>query len=564
MVRLKVQMKKQCKQVKIHCLVVVFLVISYSSFGQTQWEESGGVENVEIEIIKERQIVLPAASRNFEKIPPRPVEPIKPEITYSFKNLQFNSPDFVPVIRPLKLKQETISKLYGNYVSAGFGNYVAPYLEARLNSKRDKSKFYGLEVYHQSYGRGPVDGRNSASANSKLRLFGKIYNNVIAAGAYFSQENRGTHFYGYTPGENVNRDAIRQTYNISSLGVDIENSRPSDFNYNVKGGFSYLYDNYQASESEVALNFNSSYKISDEQKISLTSDYFLIARKDALIPSDPRHLFKIAPAYTFSPIDKLLVTTGLNTAYENDDIGKNKPFHVYPNFRADYNLATSIDAYAALTGDIDKVSLQTLSRENIWVNSNIDVFHTNRSVEFLAGLKGKLGKKAGFGTGFSFANLKNLYFYQNSAADRSKFDVIYDAGNTQRLNLFAEMNFSHAEEASFLMRADYFNYSTDNISVAYHKPTYRLLFNSSFHIYDKLILQADFFAQGGMKTLDLERIQVVSLSPALDLNAKADYFLSARASIFLKFNNILSTKYPVYLNYQVRGLQASAGFTWSF
>lgn len=545
-------------------LVLFLLGGTFASYAQNQWDSDGGVENVEVEIVKERQIVLPAANRNFEKIAPRPVEPIKPEITYSFKNLQFSAPDFVPVIRPLKLKQEAISKLYGNYVSAGFGNYAAPYIGAHFNSKRDKSKFYGLELYHQSYGKGPVDGKNSASGNSKLRLFGKVYNKSVAAGAFLSHENIGTHFYGYTPGEVVVRDDIRQVYNITSLGVDVENTAPSDFNYNFKTGFSYLYDDYKAAESEVDLNFSSNYKIANDQKIILRADYFLITRKDELVDARPRHLFKVAPAYTFSPLEKLLVTAGINTAYENDVIGKNKSFHVYPNLRADYKLGTAVDAYAALTGDMDKVSLQTLARENLWVNSNIGVYHTNRSVEFLAGLKGKLGKRVGFGTGLSFSNLKDLYFYQNSLADRSKFDVVYDNGNTQRTNLFAELNFNHAEKVSFLVRGDYFDYSTDDIVVAYHRPTYKLLINSSFFIYSKLLVQPDLIVQGGMKTLDQEVNQVVDINTAVDLNLRTDYFLSPRASVFLKFNNILSNKYQVYLNYPVRGLQASAGFSWSF
>jgi hypothetical protein len=546
------------------CFVLLFLVNAITSYAQNQWDTDGGVENVEIEIVKERQIVLPAASRNFEKVPPRPVEPIKPEITYSFKNILFSAPDFTPVIRPLRLKQETISKLYGNYISAGIGNYVAPYLEARFNSKRNKEKFYGLELYHQSYGSGPVDGRNSGSGNSRLRLFGRMYNKSIAAGAFFNQENIATHFYGYTPGENVNRDNIRQVYNISTLGVDIENAAPSDFNYNLKTGFSYLYDDYRASEGEVDLNFSSSYKINEDQKIILTSDYFLITRKDEFVGARPRHLLKINPAYTFSPIEKLSVTAGINTAYENDVIGKNKPFHVYPNFMANYALGEGVDAYAALTGDIDKVSLQTLARENLWVNSNIGVYHTNRSVEFAAGLKGKLGKKIGFGTGLSFANLKNLYFYQNNAADRSKFDVVYDDGNTQRTNLFAQLNFNHAEKISFLIRGDYFNYATDKIVTAYHRPTYRLMVNSSFFIYSKLMVQPDLTAQGGMKTLDPQLNRVVELSPAVDLNLKTEYFLSPRASVFVKVNNMLANKYQLYLNYPVRGLQVSAGFSWSF
>src|SRR6478752_6106296 len=81
-----------------------------------KWEEGGKIETVEIEIVKPREITLPKANRNFEKIAPRPSEPIKPPITYDFRAFSFQTPQISSPIRPLKLKQEGQSKLYGNYV----------------------------------------------------------------------------------------------------------------------------------------------------------------------------------------------------------------------------------------------------------------------------------------------------------------------------------------------------------------------------------------------------------------------------------------------------------------
>ena len=515
--------------------------------------------------IKERQIVLPRANRNFEKVPPRPIEPIKPEITYEFTNLKFNTSEYNPQIRPLKLKQEDISKIYGDYVSAGFGNYSSPYLEAWINNKRDKNKFYGAHFYHQSFGNGPIDDKNSASTNSVISLFGKSYSKTLATSGSVNYENRGGYFYGYKPTSvELDRARFKQSYNISSFGVGIENVKPSDFNFGLKAGFSYLNDYYKAKESEVALNFTSDYSISEKSKIDFAADYFLIARKDSLRDAAPRHLLKIKPAYKFEAIDKLWLTIGLNTALENDTLGHSKEFHVYPNLKADYQLGESVDAYAGVTGDMDKVSLHTLSSENLWVNKNLDIFHTNRSIDFFAGIKAKLGRKAGFGAGVSYANLKGLYFYQNSSANRAKFDVIYDNGNTQRTNLFAELNFVYAEVVKMNLRGDYFSYSTDQLPEAYHRPTYRVAYNSTYNIYKKLLLNVDFIAQGGIKAYDIETLKVVELKPALDLNLKVDYFVSKQFSIFLKFNNVLSNQYQVYLNYPVRGFQAMGGISWSF
>ena len=542
----------------------LLFLIPTLGLSQEQWESEGEIENVEIEIIKERQIVLPRANRNFEKVPPRPVEPINPEITYEFTNLKFNTSDYNPQIRPLRLKQEDISKIYGNYVSAGIGNYSSPYLEAWVNSKRDKNKFYGAHFYHHSFGKGPIYDESSGSTNSYVSIFGKSYSKALVTSGNINYENRGGYFYGYKPLNTADQGAQRQSYNISSFGVGIENVKPADFNFGLNAGFSYLDDYYEAKESEVALNFKSEYSTSEKSKIDFASDYFLLARKDALRDAAPRHLLKIKPAYKFEAVDKLWLTIGLNTAVENDTLGQSNSFHVYPNLKADYQLGESVDAYAGVTGDMDKVSLHALSSENLWVDKNLDIFHTNRSIDFFGGLKGKLGRKAGFGVGLSYANLKGLYFYQNSSVNRAKFDVIYDNGNTQRTNFFAELNFVHAEVVKMNLRGDYFNYSTDQLPEAYHRPTYRVAYNSTYNIYKKLLLNVDFIAQGGIKAYDIETLKVVELKPALDLNLKVDYFVSKQFSVFLKFNNLLSNQYQVYLNYPVRGFQAMGGISWSF
>ena len=64
----------------------------YAQQPKKDWEGEGEIEDVTIEIVKERQITLPKANRNFDKIPPRASEPIKPPITYDFQSFNFQAP----------------------------------------------------------------------------------------------------------------------------------------------------------------------------------------------------------------------------------------------------------------------------------------------------------------------------------------------------------------------------------------------------------------------------------------------------------------------------------------
>jgi hypothetical protein len=544
------------------------ILFFFSALLTTQAQDQGEIEKVEIQIVKDKQIVLPKIDRGFEKVPPRPAEPIKPEITYSFRKVDFKTPDYNPSIRPLKLKTEPINKLYGNYVRVGYGNYASPLIEGYLTSKRDRNKFYGVKLSHHSFGSGPVNGGSSSSGSTSVKAFGNTFSQTMSAGGFLSFENWNNKFYGMLPGV-FTGDASAQSYTVYALGADVSNITTSNFEYKLAGGFSYLTDHFTSSESEINLNLTSSYKLKKSNRINLNADYFLMTRKFEPQAARSRHLFKIRPSYQFSPIDNLMVTIGVNTAFQNDTLGSIKSVNLYPHLMANYELSKSVQVYAGLTGDMDKVSLHSLSRENSWIRQNVLLNHTNRTAEFVGGLKGKLGGSLAFHTGFGAANLKNLYFYQNDSTKGQQFAVEVDQGNTQRVNVFAEFSYSATEKIRTSIRGDYFGYSTDKIKEAWHRPTYRVSIRASYNIYNKILLDADFILQGGMKALSiddpaLQTFKSVTLPGASDLNFKVSYLVSDQFSFFVKANNILDNQYQLYLYYPVRGFQALAGLTWSF
>ena len=551
---------------RIFLLVIFASTLSISPLmGQEKedWED-GEIEDVEIEIVKERQITLPKASRNFEKIPPRSSEPIKPPITYDFRSFNFQAPQINTQVRPLKLKQEGQSRVYGGFLRAGFGNYVSPLLEGYINTTRDKNKLIGAHVYHNSSDKGPVDGRNSGSGTSGISLFAKSFNESIALSGSAGFENRTTHFYGYPEGQEVKANSIKQSFNLFKISGDLSNAKNADFSYKLGAGFSYLTDKYDASETELDLTFKSAYELNEDSRINIKADYIIISRKDVLVEAKARNLFTVAPSYEFLPIEDLKVSVGFIVAFENDTIDS-KSTHIYPDLKATYPLSPSVDVVATLNGGIDKVSLQSLSYENLWLAPNVPVFHTNRALDFGVGLNAKLGNKVAVHTGLSFASLKNYYYFVNSEADQSKFNTVYDGGaGTRRTNLYASLSYVQSEVAKFMLRGDFYSYGTGNVQEAWHRPTYRLAVNGSYNLYQKILFHADLIAQGGMRALDPLTEQTVKLDGAFDLNFKTEYLFSESFSAFIQLNNIASNKYPIFLHYPARGFQIMGGITWSF
>ena len=553
-------MKNIIKNFRTFFLAGLMLFGITNGFTQDR-DPAGDLEDVEIEIVKERQITLPPATRNFEKIPPRPAETGRPTFTYDFQPFSFQASQINPPIRPLKLKQENPGNVFGGYLSAGYGNYASPYLEGFINSRRDRNKLIGAHAFHRSSGKGPVDDKNSASGSSGVSLYGKAFSDFISLSAEAGYENSFTHFYGYPAGTLVDNKDIRQAYNVFSLKGELSNTKNTSFAYQLGAGFSHLADHYEARETQAEFSFRSSYELDEESAIALTAEYALINRKDSLLEASPRSLFSINPRYEFYVVDDLKLSAGIVAAFENDSIDS-KDVHAYPDLRASYPLSPSVEIVASLTGGMEKVSLRSLANENMWLGANIPVFHTNKLLDLQAALHTKIGNKIAVNGGFSLAALKHLYFFRNMDEDPSRFTVEYD-DVTKRMNFFASVGFAQTKAFKFMLRGDLYSYGTD-IDEAWHRPTYKVTGETFVNVSDKLLFEVNLITQGGMKAFDPVADARVELDAAFDLNLRAEYLFSEKVSIFAQFNNVTSTQYPLFFNYPVRGFQVLGGFTWSF
>lgn len=540
-------------------LIILFLGVGLSLNAQDQ----GGIPEMEIQIVNTLKVTLPVAERNFSKVPAAPVEPITPPIEYSYSLVSFSTPSFSPPVRPLRIKPPETVLQSSNFVSAGFGNYTSPYLKGYLSFfPAKRSEAGGFSFFHNSFGTGPIDGRNSASGNTAISAHIKSANNQVATEALVGFESRSNHFYGYDPGAEIRRDTISQRYNTYFISAKLSNAKKQDFNYELRPSFSYLNDAFAAKESDLSLALNTSYEMKAKSQVLFNASYSLITRKDTAIEAKPRHLFKITPQYQFTPIENLIVKAGFTAAYENDSIGK-KNFHLFPTANATYALTKRIGLFASLSGDVEKVSLHSLSAENSWLAPSIAINHTNKALDFSGGLQADLGSGFGFTAGFAFARLKNFYVFQNAAADAAKFNTLYD--DIVRTNLFAAINFDKGNY-SFRLKGDYFGYSTDTLTQAWHRPKYKVDSYVVIKAGNKLSIVPRIMLLGGMQALDWQDAAnpIVDIKTAVDLSANVEYNFNNKAGAFLKLNNLLNSDYSLYYRYPVRGVQGTVGFTYRF
>lgn len=544
-------------------LILFFLfVVSATVYGQ-EWDDNGAeIEDARVVIEKDRKIELPTASRSYEKVPPLPSAVRERALEYEFKDYSYALKPLDPRMRVLTVQDEKLRKFYGNYLKVGFGNYTTPYLEGFFNNKRNDRYAVGAHVKHLSSKNGPVDKKNSGTSENRVGLYGKFFTKALTFRGDLKYERHKNNFYGYAPGLEVNDDDIKQIYNFlhANLGF-ASNSDNEDLFYQFKVTFDHLADHYESNESQVGFDLQTRFTLSELLEIGLKSDLYLSKINNS--GSLSRNYFRLNPTFK-TTIEPLEIIAGLNLVYEDDTLFNANKVHFYPMAKATYHISEDVKVYAGLGGDVERVALQDLARENPFIATDVPVFNTNKTLEFYGALEGKVLRSVAFKAGFSIGNYKNMYYYVNSQADSAQFDILYDNGNTSLFNLFAELGVSKSEVFNLVFRTDYYGYDPDELEEAWHKPTFGLSLLGTYNLYDKILFGLELASLGGIEGYNLQSDRKEALDPMIDLNFKTEYLFSDRASLFLNFNNILGNNNERYLNYPSRKFMFMAGITYSF
>ncbi|MGB3588529.1 MAG: hypothetical protein WBA23_18425 [Tunicatimonas sp.] len=561
-----------------------FLAIIFSCFSllataqQTEpdWEQEGEIDDAEVVIEKEREISLPTASRRFEPIPPIVTTRPTTSITYQFQEVTPTLPGLNPQVRPLKIKNPPLDKLYGNYIKLGFGNFITPYAELFANSTRNNEYSYGLHVQHESSRLGPVDGANSGNSDSRLGLSGKYFasGHTFRANAEYQRERY--HFYGYSPlvEPEPERDSIRQIFNAIAVSGGIARADvDAPLDYDVEAKFIHLSDSYQASENQVELHLKTNYIIAPRLEIGLESDLYLMQRSD----QNPetlaenrlnRNLFRARPYLVYRTSigagEGLTIKGGFTIAHENDTASNADQLHIYPYALATLYFSDAFQVYAGVDGNIEARSLYSFTRENPYLDADVPLLHTNRNFTFRGGAKGRINSFFGFHVGFSANNYQNLYFYANSARDSTRFTILYDPDNVFELNLFGEISLNSTERFRSSLRADFYAYSVENVEEPWHRPNLTFSWLNSLNLYEKILLNAELQYMSGVQGLNLASGTTRQLDAIADLHLQADYLFSNRFSAFIKVRNIFAQNYERFMNYPSRGIMFLGGITYSF
>ncbi len=503
-----------------------------------------------------------------------------PKMTYS------NEPEQLEVslkpenITPVKLVGEPLSKLYRNYVKAGFGTYTSPMLDIYAGSLRSKEHSLGLHLKHFSSS-GEIDGYPKTGNSLNLaEVYGEKYltNHTLSADLGFRRNV--VHHYGFL--EDQFSDSADFPYNFSDedlkqrfariyggIGIKSNYKENDKINHFASFRFRHISDLFETVETGLNVSAGADKRFelldfTDYQQVGLTADVQYVRYKDSLLTQN-NTLIKLKP-YISTEFNEYSLKAGLNINFKFDSVSK---AYLFPF--AEGRLRIIEDAlvvHAGITGDIYREGFDELSDINPFVQSRLPLMYTREKFTFYAGLRARAGEYIDFTVHVKSSAIENARFFVNdySQVPYNRFTLIYDDGTL--LMGRAELQYHNAERIMVKTFAELESWSLDNLDHPLHIPVLKFGVDALYQMQNKIIVRANITSHSKQYALVMDTTSTGSsisdIKGFVDASLGLEYRYTKSLSFWLNFNNLTNTRYYIWNNYPSYKLNIMGGVTYSF
>jgi len=494
---------------------------------------------------------------------------IHPDFNYSIEPKKFETAFHVRPISPAKLVGVPLKKLYKSYLKVGFGNYLIPLGELRINSLRSKKSQWGLSLQHYSInGKIKLDNDQKVSPgyfeNSGTLYGKKIFNNAYLAGNFKGAWD-GVNFYGYHTSldTSLNEDDIKQYYLKLDGRVKMGSTHKDSSHLNYTWTLDYNYTNDKLKNNEHAFllgaDVNKRFRSGNTLGLGLVGDYYrtslsIDSINNTVVSAKP-WLGKTTADFTYRVAVELLADI------RGDEVSP----HFYPDAYLQIGVVRGILVpYLGVDGKLQVNNYRTVIDENMYITPGLKVANTSHNLRGYVGLKGSLSQAVSYDISASYSMISKMPFYVNDTTTvlGNTFAVTYDDLRLTRIR--GELLIQQSDRLSFLLLGVYDQYDLDNLEKPWHKPEITASFATEYNLRNKILLDASLnymgerFAPG--TPLDTE---MITLKGFVDLNLGLEYRYTKLLSAFLRLNNILGARNYFWNQYPAIGFNVMAGFTYA-
>jgi len=527
----------------------------------------------EIEVVRPYKPILAEAVKLRRSPDLNDVKTYKARFNYSLtdRKLQLNSD--IDKLYAQDVAAEKQQEIINNYVKGGLGSANTILGEAYINLGRDEALQAGGFFRHFSQS-GKLDGQSLNQQQASV--FGRSIGEKAVLSGRLNYERKGFNFYGYDENNPLrNLDPAKQSFNFIEAEAEVVNKYTEDpdaLSYAAKVNGYIWGDQLSAKENSVVINGYLNKRISSFN-LGLAASTEFGNTKDEFT-SVSNNILRLNP-YIRLEAKGIKINAGINFVQEFGTVSSG---HLFPAVTADFVLIPEyLQIFAEVKGDVNRNSMKDLTDENPFLNSNIFIKNSIEKLSFSAGIKGTGGPGFGYKARVYRKEITDMPLFVNNFADPTRFDVIYDFGNTKVLGLEGELSVQVSDQLKWTGKLNLEDYKPASETYSWFKPQLRISSNLEYKVTDKIGFNAAVAIQ------DASDAKIYTAAPAnpylipdpaietsvnvkgyVDLGIGATYKINDRFSAFLKANNLLNTKYSRYLYYQVIGVNVFGGISYSF
>lgn len=518
----------------------------------------------------------------------------EPKFEYSVMPTMYRTSFTPQKISAATVKGEALKPLNTGFVKVGYGNYISPFAELYINSKRQKNYSLGIAAHHHSSFGKIKNYLNqkiySGYDDSHIEAFGKklFAKSVLSGKVYFS--SNGICYYGYDPKVYGNTDTInwetfdyvdtrdeveKQRFSRVGANMAFESQQTGKKHWNYKFGLGYQYfftktKDYQH-KIDVIANIGRTVK---NISYGVDINYLFNANKIAWVNNTNNDMFINPEPYFRFENEKWNVKAGANLVYS---AGCNKKFYIYPDIYAQLNISNTLLPYISYGGHLENNNLEYLSTINPFVIS-FPYVNTSYQHEANLGLKANISKKVYLHVNANYSHIDKMVFFVNDTLEplHNKFRMEYM--DVDRVGAYAELSMRElAPGLDIMLKAHYYYYiklgdpnvlNSPKIADArpWQMPDLDVSLRASYRLTNKISFGVEgYFLNRCYAKEYVEGVQYAKkMKAVIDVNLFGEYKFDDNFSAFLYLNNIACQRYYIWNNYRAQGFNAMVGLTYLF
>ncbi len=496
----------------------------------------------------------------------------------------------VEPVEPARISvREPLEKLYKGFVKGGVGTFATPFLEASYTSLRERDLAYGAHIRHMSANLGIDNVAFSGYSENMAKVWAKKIFKAHSLQSQIGFDRNVYHYYGFDPlDRDIEKSDIRQRFTTLSL----ENQWRSYYrdssrvNHVIGLDVYHLNDRYDASELGIKATADMrAYR--GEHFFTLNTGFDLIGYKAEPISSfdfmnDTTGLVSGTGDNTnaiLHAVPKILLKTGgLRATVGLGLYGQFRTqarFHAFPDAEVSYSLFNNIFIpYVGLNGRVQRTSYRSITNENPFVLSQIDLLNSIVRFNAYGGIRGSISDHISFNAQAAYNRTDNTPLFVNDTlfSQENRFQVIYDRVTT--FSMMGELNYQNNEKWNAGLRAEIYNYNTEVEAEAWHMPAYRFSVNGKYNLFNKLQIGANLAWVGKRyaksllpipeQTAEAGGFWKVELDPYVDLSLSAEYHYTTRLTAFVEAHNLTATRYDIYYRFPAQRAFILGGLKYAF